>query len=128
MSKSNNSDHLIVTGDCDVDLFARSPERDTFMKYFSNRKFKQILSEVSTSYGSQLDCVFAKNFICSCDIYESFFSDHKPMLISLRTLVDDCCTMDYQLMIFLLPIVRVLVNMILFMLNEYLLDDTTEVN
>ena len=44
MSKSNNSDHLIVTGDCNVDLFARSPERDTFMKYFSNKEFKQILS------------------------------------------------------------------------------------
>ena len=31
MSKSNNSDHLIVTGDYNVDLFARSPERNTFM-------------------------------------------------------------------------------------------------
>ena len=69
MSKSNNSDHLIINGDCNVDLFARSPERDTFMKYFANREFKQILSGVSTNYGSQLDCVFAKSFICSCDIF-----------------------------------------------------------
>ena len=99
MSKSDNSDHLIVTGDCNVDLLARSPERDTFMKYFSNREFKQILSGVSTNYGSQLDCVFTKHFICSCDIYESYFSDHKPMLISLRTLVDGCSTMDCQPMI-----------------------------
>ena len=99
MSKSDHSDHLIVTGDCNVDLFARSPERDTFMKYFSNREFKQILSGVSTNYGSQLDCVFAKDFICLCDMYESYFSDHKPMLISLRTLVDSCSTMDCQLMV-----------------------------
>ena len=77
MSKSDNSDHSIVTGDCNIDLFARSPERHTFMKYFSIREFKQILSGVSTNYASQLDCVFAKNFICSCDIYESYFSDHK---------------------------------------------------
>ena len=45
MSKSDNSDHLIVTGDCSVDLFARSPDRDTFMKYFSNREFNQICME-----------------------------------------------------------------------------------
>ena len=100
MSKSDNSDHLIVSGDCNVDLFARSPLRDTFMKYFSNREFRQILSGVSTKYGSQLDCVTAKNFICSCDIYESYFSDHKPILISLRTLVDRCSTMVCQPMIY----------------------------
>ena len=41
ISKSNNSDHLIVTGDCNVDLFARSPE-----KYFSNREFKEICLEI----------------------------------------------------------------------------------
>ena len=99
MSKSDNSNHLIVTGACNVDLFARSPDRDTFMKYFSDREFKQILSGVSTNYGSHLDCVFAKNFICSCDIYESYFSDHKPMLVSLKTFVDDCSTMDCQPMI-----------------------------
>ena len=57
-SKSDNSDHLIVTEDCNIDLFARSPERDTFIKYLSNREFKQILSGVSTNYASQLDCIF----------------------------------------------------------------------
>ena len=99
MSKSDNSNHLIVTGDCNVDLFACSAERYYFMKNFSNREFKQILSGVSTNYGSQLDCVFAKNFICSCDVYESYFSDHKPMLIFLRKLVNDCSTMYCQPMI-----------------------------
>ena len=61
----------------------------------------QILSGVSTKYGSQLDCVFTKLFICSCDIvlYEAYFHDHKPMLISLKTLVDDSSTMDCQPMI-----------------------------
>ena len=58
--KSDNSDHLIVTGDFNIDLFARSPERDTLIKYFANKGFIQALSGVSTNYESQLDCVFTK--------------------------------------------------------------------
>ena len=89
VSKIDNSDQLIITGDFNVDLFVRSPERDTFMKYYSNTCFKQVLSGVSTNYGSQLDCVFTKNLTCSCSLYESYFSDHKPMLISLGMAVND---------------------------------------
>ena len=67
---------------------------------FLTRQFKQIMSGVSSNYGSQLDCVFANNLTCSCSIYESY-CDHKPMLISLRTVIDDCSTstMDCQPMI-----------------------------
>ena len=54
------------------------------------------LSGVSTNYGSQLDCVFTKNLTCSCDFYESYFSDHKPILISLGTVVNDCSNVDNQ--------------------------------
>ena len=56
----------------------------------------QALSGVSTNYGSQLDCVFTKHLTSSCGFYESYFSDHKPMLISLRTAVNDCSTVDNQ--------------------------------
>ena len=34
MSKRNNSDHLIVTGDCNVDLFARYPEIYLYELFF----------------------------------------------------------------------------------------------
>ena len=54
------------------------------------------LSRVSTNYGSQLDCVFTKNLTCSCGFYESYFSDNKPMLISLGTVVNDCSSVDNQ--------------------------------
>ena len=96
LSKTDNSDHLIVTGDFNIDLFARSPESDTLIKYFANKGFIQALSGVSTNYGSQLDCVFTKNLTCSCGFYESYFSDHKPMLISLGTVVNDCSSVDNQ--------------------------------
>ena len=96
ISKFDNSDHLIFTGDFNVDLFASSPGRDTLMKYFPRKEFKQILSGVSTNYGSQLDCVFTKDLDCSCSFYESYFSDHKPILISLGTIVNECSTMDFQ--------------------------------
>ena len=96
LSKTDNSDHLIVTGDFNIDLFARSPERDTLIKYFANKGMAQALSAVSTNYGSQLDCVFTKSLTYSCGFYESYFSDHKPMLISLGTVVNDCSNVDNQ--------------------------------
>ena len=74
----------------------------------------QALSGVSTNYGSQLDCVFTKNLTCSCSFYESYFSDHKPMLISLGTVVNDCSNVDNQ------PIIsQLLVDMILLILTKY---------
>ena len=96
LSKTDNSDHLIVTGDFNIDLFARSLSRDTLINYFANKGIVQALSGVSTNYGSQLDCVFTKNLTCSCGFYESYFSDHKPMLISLGTVVNDCSNVDNQ--------------------------------
>ena len=59
----------------------------------------QSLSGVSTDYGSQLDCVFTKNLTCSCGFYESYFSDHKPMLISLGSVDNDCSNVGNQLII-----------------------------
>ena len=61
LSKTDDSDHLIVTRDFNIDLFARSPERATLINYFANKGMVQALSGVSTNYGSQLDCVFTKN-------------------------------------------------------------------
>ena len=96
LSKTDNSDHFIVTGDFNIDLFARSPERDTLIKYFANKGMMQSLSGVFTNNGSQLDCVFTKDLTCSCGFYEPYFSDHKPMLISLGTVVNDCSNVDNQ--------------------------------
>ena len=96
LSKIDKIDHLIVTGDFNIYLFARSPERDTLIHYFANKGMAQSLSGVSTNYGSQLDCVFTNNLTCSCDFYESYYSDHKPMLISLGTVVSDCSNVDNQ--------------------------------
>ena len=63
--KNRYSDHLIVTDDFNIDLFALSPERDTMMTYFSNKGMMQALSGVSSNCGSQLDCILTKNLICS---------------------------------------------------------------
>ena len=66
------------------------------IKYFENKGMAQALSAVSTNYGSQLDCVFTKSLTYSCGFYESYFSDHKPMLISLGTVVNDYSNVDNQ--------------------------------
>ena len=75
LCKANTSSRLIITGDFNVDLFARSTERDTFIKYFSDNGIMQSIAGVSTNYGSQLDCVFTKYFACSSCYYESYFSE-----------------------------------------------------
>ena len=96
LSRTDSSDHLIVTGDFNIDLFARSPERESLTKYFANTGMMQSLSGDSTNYGSQLDCVFSKDLPCLCGFYESHFSDHKPMLISLGSVIYDCSNVDNQ--------------------------------
>ena len=77
LSKTDNSDHFIVTGNFNIDSFARSLSRDTLIKYFANKGMVQALSGVSTNYGSQLDCVFTKNLTCSCG-----FMNHTLVIIS----------------------------------------------
>ena len=78
------------------------------IKYFENKGMAHALSAVSTNYGSQLDCVFTKSLTCSSGFYESYFSDHKPMLISLVTVVNDCSNLDNH------PIIsHAIVNMII---------------
>ena len=94
MCKINSSSQLIITGDFNIDFFARSPERNLIMKYFSDKGMMLAISGVSTNYGSQLDCVFTKNVVCSCSYYESYFSDHKPMLITLDTGLNAISTVD----------------------------------
>ena len=91
MCKINSSSQLILTGDFNIDFFARSPERNIIMKYFSDEGMMLAISGVSTNYGSQLDCVFTKNVVC---YYESYFSYHKPMLISLGTGLNPISTVD----------------------------------
>ena len=83
--KINSSSQLIITEDFNIDFFARSPEIHLVMKYFSDKGMMLAISGVSTNYGSQLDCVFTNDVVCSCSYYESYFSDHNPMLITLGT-------------------------------------------
>ena len=77
MCKINSSSQLILTDDFNIDFFARSPERNLIMKYFSDKGIMLAISGVSTNYGSQLDCVFTKNVVCSCSIM-----NHTSVIIS----------------------------------------------
>ena len=54
------------------------------MKYFASQKLYPAVSELSTNYGTQLDCAFTKGLNSTFTFNESYFSDHKPLLISLK--------------------------------------------
>ena len=84
LSKIHVTSNCIITGDFNVDLFIISPSCQTILGYFSAKGFFQAISGISTNYGSQLDCAFNNNSFHSCHLYESYFSDHKPILITFE--------------------------------------------
>ena len=76
-----------IVGDFNVDLLGRHQERELFLNYLSSKGFYPAIPGVSTNYDSQLDCVLTKSSAHSCSFNESYFSDHKPMFISLNTCI-----------------------------------------
>ena len=73
------SPHCIIAGDFNVD----SISCETILKYFASKDFYSAISGVSTNYGSQLDYAFYRCLSPKVHFYESYFSDHKAMLIDL---------------------------------------------
>ena len=56
------------------------------MKYFASKDFYSAISGVSTNYNSQLDYAFYRGVYPTVHFYESYFSDHKAILINLSCL------------------------------------------
>ena len=86
MTKVNLSPQSIVIGDFNVDLLGMSRDRNMLLEYFESREFYPAISGVSTNYDSQLDCAFTRpqGLVNAISFYESYYSDHKPILITLR--------------------------------------------
>ena len=82
LSKIHLSPHCVITGDFNVD----SISRERFLKYFASKDFHSAISGVSTNYNSQLDYAFYRGVNPTVNFYESYFSDHKAILIDLSCL------------------------------------------
>ena len=76
--------HYVVIGDFNLDWFDESAKRlmsDVFAGY------RQLVSEVTTDFGSILDHVYTtlpENAV-QCYVTDSYFTDHKPVVLSFPT-------------------------------------------
>ena len=50
--------------------------------YFASKNFCSAISGISTDINTQLDHVFKTSFCPTVNFYESYFSKHKPMLLT----------------------------------------------
>lgn len=81
--QSINCDKCIYIGDFNFDI----SEKDTLTKFMNNFNMQSILDEVTTDNNTQIDVVFANFQHIQAGAYESYFSDHKPIV----------CMITYQL-------------------------------
>ena len=80
MSKINLSLRSIIVGD--FNIHPESHDGRVLFMYFASKNFYSAISGISTDYNTQLDHVFYRGFCPTVNFYESYFSDHKPMLIT----------------------------------------------
>ena len=80
MYKINLSLRSIIVGD--FNIHPESHDVRVLFMYFASKNFYSTISGISTDYNTQLDHVFYKGFCPTVNFYESYFSDHKPMLIT----------------------------------------------
>lgn len=77
---------IIVTGDFNIDNLSANLE--TLVQFMSeNLKLKHLPTNSTTDYGSALDHIytsFAQSDIKGWGTLESYYSDHKPLYITLK--------------------------------------------
>ena len=82
-----NQNNFIFIGDFNYDIYL---ENTSIEKYLNNQNLKRsIPSKISTTnFNTQIDIIFVNkiktNF--TAGVYETFFSDHKPIFIGINTI------------------------------------------
>jgi hypothetical protein len=75
--------NIVVTGDFNENQLDKNahPIHDCFTDY----GFRQLVQGRTTSYGSLLDLVFVrtKDYLCSHDVVQTYYSDHEAVKLSL---------------------------------------------
>ena len=64
-----------------VDFNVYSISRERLLKYFASKDFYSGISGLSTNYNSQIDYAFYRGVRPTVHFYESYFSDHRTILI-----------------------------------------------
>ena len=77
---------VIILGDFNVNLFENTSDKNTLSKYLIEEKqYVQLISHVTTDYKTQIDLIYTNipERVKSSGVLESYFSDHKPIFVSL---------------------------------------------
>jgi hypothetical protein len=77
---------VIILGDFNVNLFENASDKKTLCKYLIEEKqYVQLIKQVTTDYKTQIDHIYTNipERIQNSGALESYFSDHKPIFVSL---------------------------------------------
>ena len=78
---------LIILGDFNINLFEKESEGNAIYKYLTQEKqCVQIINRITTDYKTQIDHIYTnlQERVQSSGVLESYFSDHKPIFISVN--------------------------------------------
>ncbi|XP_055600404.1 uncharacterized protein LOC129749455 [Uranotaenia lowii] len=83
------NDPTILIGDFNFNLNSTCDETKKIVKYLNRKNLfdKLVCNEPTTDLGSRLDIVFSNIRNISTGVYESYFSDHKPVFAIIRETV-----------------------------------------
>ena len=77
---------VIILGDFNVDLNEHVSDKNTLCKYLMAEKhYVQVIDQFTTDYKTQIDHIYTNipQRVKNSGVLESYFSDHKPIFVSL---------------------------------------------
>ena len=77
---------VLILGDFNVNLFENTSDENTLCKYLiEERQYVQLIGQVTTDYKTQIDHIYTNipERVQSSGVLESYFSDHKPIFVTL---------------------------------------------
>ena len=88
-SKLTNPDiSVVLLGDFNVNLLEKASEQKAQTRCLvEERGYTQLIKQYTTDYRSLIDHIYTNipHFVKSSVVLESYYSDHKPLFISLKT-------------------------------------------
>jgi endonuclease/exonuclease/phosphatase family metal-dependent hydrolase len=77
---------VIVLGDFNVNLTENSSDKNKLCKYLIEEKqYVQLINEMTTDYKTQIDHIYTNipERVKNSGVLESYYSDHKPVFVSV---------------------------------------------
>lgn len=78
---------LVILGDFNINLMENNSEQKSLLKYMITGKgYSQLINQYTTDYRTQIDHIYTniQQYVKSKGTLESYYSDHKPIFISLN--------------------------------------------